>query len=258
VARSNVAVTVRSDFIVSLHAPEPEQAPLQPRKTEPEAGVSLSVTVAFFGKRALHVGPHEIPAGEEVTVPPPAPDFSTVSVREAGAAPLLVGTTAAPARPNMVASTRPTTPSPNLRIARTPSTLDLRPCGHSPSGQVQTAPLVPLGTDVPLARATVTIPPLGDGTVLFSAKSRVQGDSADGGGTVSIWLTIDGRRVGSVGVQRLASPFCESQRSISASYLAAGAGALSPGPHVVEVHGRADGDFIHLSLVRDLPLVWFD
>jgi hypothetical protein len=116
----------------------------------------------------------------------------------------------------------------------------------------------PVGTDVPLARATVTIPSLDDGVVLFAAKSRVQGDSADGGGTVSIWLTIDGRRVGSVGVQRLASPFCVSQRSISASYLAAGAGALTPGAHVVELHGRADGDFLHLSLVRDLPLIWFD
>jgi hypothetical protein len=116
----------------------------------------------------------------------------------------------------------------------------------------------PVGTDVALARAKVMIPRLGDGVVLFAAKSRVQGDSADGGGTVSIWLTIDGQRVGSMGVQRLASPFCESQRSISASYLAAGAGALSPGPHVVELHGGADGDFLHLSLVRDLPLIWFD
>jgi hypothetical protein len=116
----------------------------------------------------------------------------------------------------------------------------------------------PVGTDVLLAQETVTIPPLDDGVVLFTAKSRVQGDSADGGGTVSMWLTIDGRRVGSVGLQRLSSPYCESQRSISASYLAAGSSALSPGDHVVSLYGRAEGTFLHLSLVRDLPLVWFD
>jgi hypothetical protein len=122
VTRSNVAVTLRSDFIVSVHEPEPEaeHGPLQPRKTEPEAGVSLSVTVEFLGKRAVHTEPHEIPAGEEVTVPAPAPDFSTVSVLGGGVAPLLVGTTAEPARPNMVASMRPTTPSPNLRITVSP------------------------------------------------------------------------------------------------------------------------------------------
>jgi hypothetical protein len=116
----------------------------------------------------------------------------------------------------------------------------------------------PVGTNVLLAQETVTIPAHDDGVVLFAAKSRVQGDSADGGGTVSMWLTIDGRRVGSVGLQRLSSPYCESQRSISASYLAAGSGSLSPGAHVVSLYGRAEGTFLHLSLVRDLPLVWFD
>jgi len=80
----------------------------------------------------------------------------------------------------------------------------------------------PVGTDVPLARATVMIPPLGDGVVLFVAKSRVQGGSTDGGGTVSIWLTIDGLHVGSAGVQRLASRSARaSARSAPATSLLA-------------------------------------
>jgi len=34
---------------------------------------------------------------------------------------------------------------------------------------------------------------------MFAAKSRVQGDAADEGGRVTLWLALDGRRVGSTG-----------------------------------------------------------
>lgn len=93
---------------------------------------------------------------------------------------------------------------------------------------------------------------------MIAAKARVQGDAADPGGRVALWITVDGARRGSTGIQDLRAPFSVSQRTISASYLAAGKLALRPGRHVVRVYGRADGDFLHLTLSRDLPLIWFD
>jgi hypothetical protein len=42
--RSNVAVTDRLSLIVTLHELVPEQAPLQPEKLEPAAGVAARVT----------------------------------------------------------------------------------------------------------------------------------------------------------------------------------------------------------------------
>jgi hypothetical protein len=96
------------------------------------------------------------------------------------------------------------------------------------------------------------------GVVMIAAKARVQGDGADPGGTATLWITLDGVRRGSVGVQELRAPSGVSQRTISASYLTAGKLALRPGRHVVRVYGRAEGDFVHLTLSRDLPLIWFD
>jgi hypothetical protein len=93
---------------------------------------------------------------------------------------------------------------------------------------------------------------------MFIAKSRVQGGEDDGGGTVRLWIVADGKKVGSTGVQELKRPYSASQRTISASYLTAGANALMPGDHTVSVYGRADGDFSHLAMVKDLPLIWFD
>ena len=84
------------------------------------------------------------------------------------------------------------------------------------------------------------------------------GDNADPGGLVQLWLTIDGIRRGSLGAQEIKAPSGVAQRTVSASYLSAGKGALKPGRHTVGVYARADGQFVHLSLVRDIPLVWFD
>jgi hypothetical protein len=115
------------------------------------------------------------------------------------------------------------------------------------------------GTDVLLAASSFRVPERDSGVVLFTAKSRVQGDEADEGGRVSLWLELDGRRVGSVGVQRLGpQPYAVSERSICASYLAAGARALTAGRHEIRVFGRVDGSFLHLAMVADLPLVFFD
>lgn len=116
----------------------------------------------------------------------------------------------------------------------------------------------PVGTDVPLASAAFDVPASHDGVVMFLAKTRVQGDPADPGGTVTLHLALDGRPVGSVGVQQLAAPDGASQRTVAASYLASGDGALPPGRHTVVVYGRADGTFKHLAMVKDLNLIWFD
>jgi hypothetical protein len=114
------------------------------------------------------------------------------------------------------------------------------------------------GSAVVLAQQRIRIPPRHSGTVMFLAKSRVQADPSDQGGVISLWISIDGRVSGSVGKQELARGDAASQRTISASYLAAGAGVLSPGSHLVRVYARAIGRFKHVALVRDLPLVWFD
>jgi hypothetical protein len=115
-----------------------------------------------------------------------------------------------------------------------------------------------VGTDVLLAQATIAVPAGHPGVVMLLAKTRVQGDDSDRGGNARLWLTVDGKSRGSVGVQQLAAPFSVSQRTIAASYLAAGRERLTPGTHVVRLYGRAEGSFIHLVYLRDLPLLWFD
>src|SRR5437773_1503636 len=78
----NVAVTLVAAFIVTAHVvPEPEQPPpLQPAKVEPPAGLAVSVTEVPELYEAEQVAPQLIPAGFEVTVPPPEPGLLTVSV----------------------------------------------------------------------------------------------------------------------------------------------------------------------------------
>ena len=43
-AALNAASTVRFELIVTEHDPVPEQAPLQPAKTDPDAGVAVRLT----------------------------------------------------------------------------------------------------------------------------------------------------------------------------------------------------------------------
>jgi hypothetical protein len=116
----------------------------------------------------------------------------------------------------------------------------------------------PVSSNVMLARTTISVPTGHPGVVMLLAKTRVSGDDSDPGGTARLWITVDGKLRGSVGVQQLLAPFSVSGRTISASYLAAGNERLRPGKHIVRVYGRADGTFIHLVYMRDLPLLWFD
>lgn len=114
------------------------------------------------------------------------------------------------------------------------------------------------GGDVQVASERFEVPRRHSGVVMFAAKSRVQAGRFDVGGTAKLWLTIDGKQRGSIGVQQLSEPSTISQRTISASYLAAGKRRLRPGKHEVKVYVRVQGSFAGVGLSRDLPLVWFD
>jgi hypothetical protein len=81
-----VAVTVLSASMVTVQVPVPLQAPLQPAKVEPVAGVGVKVTTAPLVKSAEHVGPQSIPDGLLVTVPCPEPVLFTVRVKRGAAA----------------------------------------------------------------------------------------------------------------------------------------------------------------------------
>jgi hypothetical protein len=116
----------------------------------------------------------------------------------------------------------------------------------------------PPGANVRIASGTFEVPSGDPRVVMFTAKSRVQAGANDRGGTIKLWLVIDGVHRGSVGLQDLASPSTISQRTISASYLAAGEQRLTPGKHTIAVYARVEGSFANVSLSRDIPLVWFD
>ena len=80
---TKAAVTVVAAFIVTAHVPVPVQPPpLQPLKVEPAAGAAVKVTMVPLVKEDEQVVPHEMPAGELVTVPLPAPDLVTVSAKD--------------------------------------------------------------------------------------------------------------------------------------------------------------------------------
>lgn len=117
----------------------------------------------------------------------------------------------------------------------------------------------PAGGEIVLGKARVCIPPDHNGVVLFSSKTRIQGDQHDPGGDVTLRLRINGRYVGSTGYQSLGpKPHSVSTRTLSASYLAAGQSALKPGCHDVESVGFAKGDFRNISMNPDMPLLWHD
>jgi hypothetical protein len=66
-----VAETFWVVFIVTVQPWAPLQAPPQPVKLQPAAGVAVRLTCVPSAKLALHVVPQLIPAGELVTVPLP-------------------------------------------------------------------------------------------------------------------------------------------------------------------------------------------
>ena len=66
-----VALTDFAESMVTLQAPVPLQAPLQPANVEPESGAAVKLTTVPLAKLAEHVVPQEIPEGVLVTVPVP-------------------------------------------------------------------------------------------------------------------------------------------------------------------------------------------
>jgi hypothetical protein len=82
-ARLKVAVTesLLLALIVTVQAPVPEQAPPQPAKTDPAAGVAVSFTEVPVGKSELHVWPQLIPEGVLETFPAPDPEIVTARGR---------------------------------------------------------------------------------------------------------------------------------------------------------------------------------
>jgi hypothetical protein len=79
-----VALTDFAASMVTLQAPVPLQAPLQPANVEPESGTAVKLTTVPLAKLAEHVVPQEIPEGVLVTVPVPAPLLATVRVKGPG------------------------------------------------------------------------------------------------------------------------------------------------------------------------------
>lgn len=73
-----VAVTDRASLIATVHVvADPEHAPPQPEKVEPPEAAAVSVTLVPLSYSAEQVAPQSIPAGDEVTVPEPAPALVT-------------------------------------------------------------------------------------------------------------------------------------------------------------------------------------
>jgi hypothetical protein len=121
---------------------------------------------------------------------------------------------------------------------------------------------VPTGSNVELTSATVSVARGTPRTVFFSAKAFDQGGGGFSGapyqGTISLWLTVDGKRAGPRVQQQVNPVDAGSSRTIATSYLAAGPRRLRPGRHFVEVWGRADGPFLQAWMWPSAGLVWFD
>ncbi len=135
--------------------------------------------------------------------------------------------------------------------------------------QSASAPGAPCATSA-IATVEIDVPADHDGVVFFAAKARCQGDCNDDAMTVTLQIAVDCQPVGSLGVQRLQGKIPQkivssslSQRTLCASYLAAGRQRLSPGKHTVTVIARVEltdpnACVRHLSFYNDNPLlVWF-
>jgi hypothetical protein len=75
-----VAVTEVAAFMVTVHPAIPLHAPLQPVKLDVASGMAVRVTTVPASKAAEHVAPQLMPAGLELTVPPPLPALVTLRV----------------------------------------------------------------------------------------------------------------------------------------------------------------------------------
>lgn len=79
---TKVAVTARDWFVVTRHDPTPLQAPDQPVKAYPVAGVALRVTVVTLLKVWLQVPDEQAMSGAGVECTLPLPDTVTLRVYE--------------------------------------------------------------------------------------------------------------------------------------------------------------------------------
>ena len=69
-----IAVTDRALLIATVQvAPETESQPVHPVKIESTPAAAVNVTCESLTNDAVHVWPHAMPAGLEVTVPRPSP-----------------------------------------------------------------------------------------------------------------------------------------------------------------------------------------
>jgi hypothetical protein len=85
---ANVAMTVVVEVRVTVQGPVPVQPPpLQPENAEPVAPVAVRVTGVPPARVAEQVAPQMIPDGVLITVPLPAPIFTTVRPRACAVAP---------------------------------------------------------------------------------------------------------------------------------------------------------------------------
>lgn len=147
-------------------------------------------------------------------------------------------------------------------------------CGNSGWGVMQSDNVhhcPPVGTVETIASKQFTIPEGHDGVVLVQAKTRIQADGGDAandklpdkGGNVFLGITVDGVNRGSVGVQQIVQDAAESQRTLTASYLAAGSERLAPGTHTITAWFKTTGDdpvnsFKHATINKDLTLLYYD
>ena len=78
---SKLAVTAWSWLNVRSQLSVPLQAPDQPVKTEPSAGVAIRLTLVASSKFMEQVVPQSMPAGSLITVPEPVPDLLTLRMK---------------------------------------------------------------------------------------------------------------------------------------------------------------------------------
>lgn len=78
----NEALTDLTLLVATLQVlPETVSHPVHPVKPDRRLGLAVSVTTALLANEAEHVDPQLMPAGLEVTVPPPRPLLVTDNVK---------------------------------------------------------------------------------------------------------------------------------------------------------------------------------
>jgi hypothetical protein len=122
----------------------------------------------------------------------------------------------------------------------------------------------PIDCDVPIMTSPIDVPPGHDGVVFFAARARNLGNQGSEHGSYRLWIEVkpvgaaaDPNCKSSLGIQ--GGSGSASQRTLSASYLAAGDCKLKPGAsYTATVYGHVEGDFNAAALSAEVPLIWFD